>query len=160
MILTGLEQPFSYAPPCSPEQVASWQAELDRAVPPTDHVSHLRIVWEPGDPWGRAMHAVHARSPGNPTRAELIRALAWQVERNKWAERETDIVRAAGAKALRSLRALENTVCLPEQTGRIGTLAGGMPVREISTVKIDAILRENHALKIRVLELEEKLCLP
>lgn len=28
-----------------------WQPELDRLFPPNQSVSHLRLVWEPGDPW-------------------------------------------------------------------------------------------------------------
>lgn len=41
-----------YDPPVAPETVAAWQDQLDRAVPRyPGYVSHLRLVWEAGDPW-------------------------------------------------------------------------------------------------------------
>lgn len=43
---------FSTALPVAPETVATWQAQLEAAIPPSEHtVSHLRLVWEPGEPW-------------------------------------------------------------------------------------------------------------
>lgn len=39
---------FSYDPP---QDVARYQAVLDRLFPPNEHVSHLRFVWEPGEEW-------------------------------------------------------------------------------------------------------------
>lgn len=52
MTSPALEAGFTYHPPVGPDTVADWQAMLERAVPPSEHsVSHLRIVWEPGDPW-------------------------------------------------------------------------------------------------------------
>lgn len=43
---------FTYEPPVGPEVVADWQARLEAAVPRSERaVSHLRLVWEAGDPW-------------------------------------------------------------------------------------------------------------
>lgn len=45
-------RPVQFDPPVSAEQVEAWQATLDRVVPPMEgYVSHLRLVWEPGDAW-------------------------------------------------------------------------------------------------------------
>jgi hypothetical protein len=38
-------------PPVSRETLADWQRQLNAAVPPTDKLSHLLILWEPGDEW-------------------------------------------------------------------------------------------------------------
>ena len=41
-----------YDPPVSPETVRGWQEQLERVVPRAEgYVSHLRLVWEAGDPW-------------------------------------------------------------------------------------------------------------
>lgn len=45
-------RPVRYDPPVSPAQVAAWQDMLDRAIPQyPGYVSHLKLVWEPGDAW-------------------------------------------------------------------------------------------------------------
>lgn len=45
-------RPVQYDPPEAPETIRDWQATLDRAIPRYEgYVSHLRLVWEPGDAW-------------------------------------------------------------------------------------------------------------
>jgi hypothetical protein len=37
--------------PVSKEQLRAWQEQLEAAIPVTEHLSHFRVEWEPGDPW-------------------------------------------------------------------------------------------------------------
>lgn len=51
-IVRRIDPTHSYEPPVGADTLHQWQTLLEAAVPRVEgYVSHLRIVWEAGDPW-------------------------------------------------------------------------------------------------------------
>jgi hypothetical protein len=102
--------------PVSRETLAHWQQMLEAAIPVTEHLSHFRVEWEPGDPWRPAqrwvvwqmqpvtrpdgslaihpelwagLHGPHPRSQGHPC---FVGWCGCDLKRNRWVDGPPSVV--------------------------------------------------------------------